>query len=79
MKTIITFGQNHLPGVMIRPMSVMLIIEADTEREARDQVMNSFIGKAFCTSYPYEPYAKEFTEKHGMVQYTLEDIEKLRR
>ena len=58
-------------------MSIMLVIEADTENEARKQVMNSFIGEKFCTSYPYEKYAEEFKTKYDMREIDLETLIRL--
>jgi hypothetical protein len=78
MKTIVTFGSNHLQTVAVNPMSVILVIEADTELKARQIVFDSFIGKAFCTSYPYEPYAEEFNRDYNMKEYTLEQLEEMR-
>ena len=75
-KWIITFGSGQLPEVasIINPMNIMLIVEAPTEGIAREKVFNSFIGRNFCTSYPYEPYAKEFKEKYRMIECKLDNL-----
>ena len=79
-KFIITFGSSQLSDVQtIRPMEIMLVIEAEDEYTARREVMESFIGEKFCTSYPYEKYADEFAEKYGMYEVQLDTLEKLRR
>lgn len=79
MKTIITFGNNHLIQFNVRPLSVMLVIEAESENKARTLALNfNGIGEYFCTSYPYTKYEKEFKEKYNMKEYTFDDLEMLR-
>jgi len=73
MKTAFTFGSNQLPRLRMNPMDVILVIEADTEQEARQIVFDSFIGDKFCTSYP-EKYIAEFESEYNMKQYTLEEL-----
>lgn len=77
-KWIFTFGSGQLPEInnTVNPMDIMLIVEATHEGIARERVMNSFIGRNFCTSYPYEPYAKEFKENYNMFECELEKLEK---
>ena len=79
-KWIFTFGSGQLPDIQktINPMKVMLVVEAETENEARSEVFKSFIGPYFCTSYPFEPYAVEFKEKYNMIEFTLKDLETMR-
>ena len=78
-KYIMTFGSGQLPEVShkVRPLKVMLVIEADSEYEARDIAFKSFVGKKFCTSYPYSK-AGEFKDKYNMEEYSLEELEGLR-
>ena len=78
-KYIITFGSDQLPEVAhkVRPLKVMLVIEADSEYEARDIALKSFVGKKFCTSYPYSK-AQEFKDNYNMEEYSMKDLEGLR-
>lgn len=79
-KTIITFGSGQLYDFNVRPNDVALVIEANTETEARNMAFEfPGIGDKFCTSYPYETYIDEFILKYGMKEYTLSDLHKLRR
>ena len=76
-KWFFTFGSENLQWMReqgINPMSVMLVVEAENEQEARSMVFGSKIGPYFCTSYPYEKFADEFKEKYRMDEYTLEEI-----
>ena len=79
-KWIFTFGSEQLPELKtsINPMSIMLVIEAETENEARREVADSFIGLKFCTSYPFEPFAAEFKEKYNMYPFSLKDLNIMR-
>ncbi len=74
-----TFGSGQLKEIqyMVNPMSVILVIEAPDKGTARDIVFGSFIGKNFCTSYP-ESSIKEFEEKYGMRQYSLQTLQMMR-
>lgn len=80
MKIFITFGASQLRelGCRINPMLVMLVVSGEDEFDARRKVMESFIGRDFCTSYIYNEYAAEFKEKHGAKEYTLEELEALK-
>jgi len=73
---IFTFGSSHLNEISLRvsPMKVMLIIEAESEHEAREIVFDSFIGDRFCTSYPISMQTR-FTTLHGMVPYRLRELQ----
>ena len=75
-KYIVTFGSNHLEELRgkVRPMSVILVLEANDENEAREQVFDSFIGRAFATSYPYSK-SIEFQTEYNMVEWTLAELE----
>ena len=79
-KYIFTFGSNQLPELSykVRPMELMLVIEAEDEYTARREVFESFIGERFCTSYPYEKYAEEFAEEYGMYEITLDVLNKMK-
>jgi len=79
-KWIFTFGSEQLPELKTstNPMSIMLVMEAETENEARREVFDSFIGPYFSTSYPFEPFATEFKEKYRMIEFTLKDLELMR-
>lgn len=79
MKYIITFGSGQLDKFFVRPNNVALIIEADSENEARKKAFDfEGIGERFCTSYSYS-YMTEFELKYGMKEYTLDDLNSLRR
>ena len=75
-KWIFTFGSGQLEelGGFINPMDMMLVVEDDHEGKAREKVMDSFIGKKFCTSYPYEKYVDEFREKYGMFECNFDKL-----
>ena len=79
-KWVFTFGSSQLPEVShkVNPMSVMIVIQAEHERDARQEIFDSFIGPRFCTSYPYSPHAEEFVSKYNMKAYTLKQIEDMR-
>ena len=79
-KWIFTFGSNQLQEIRhkVRPMKVMIVIQTEHERDARNQIFDSFIGQKFCTSYPYKPFAEEFVSKYNMKVYTLKQIEDMR-
>ena len=79
-KWIFTFGSGQLPEVShkVNPMKVMIVIQTENERDARNQIFDSFIGQKFCTSYPYKPFAEEFVSKYNMKAYTLKQIEDMR-
>lgn len=79
MKTIITFGSGQLTEFFVRPTSVMLVIEADDENEARGIAFDfPGIGGRFCTSYEYTDENVMKFHRFGMKEYTLEDLENLR-
>ena len=76
-KWFFTFGSEQLEWMReqgINPMSVMLVVEAKSEREARNMVFSSKIGPNFCTLYLYAIHADEFKDKYRMDEYTLEEI-----
>ena len=79
-KYVITFGSGQLKTIshVLNPMNVMLIVKDETEKAAREQVVNSFIGNRFCTSYK-ESFIKEFEEKYGMIQYTLDELKEINK
>ena len=73
-KFIITFGSSMLPTFRGNPMNVMLVIEAETENEARAIIRTTSVENNFCTSYPYtEERVKDF-ENYGMSEYSLSDL-----
>jgi hypothetical protein len=79
-KYIITFGPDHLSSVSIpiRPLKMMLIVEAESEEEARSKVFKSFIGPYFSTSYPYSK-KEEFIERFKMVEIKFDDLIELEK
>ena len=79
-KYIFTFGSDHLPELadILRPLKVMLIVEAENELKARDIVFSSFIGDKFCTSYDYEK-RHEFRDRFNMAEYDLKMFNKYLR
>jgi hypothetical protein len=79
MKYIATFGSNQLNQFNVNSMNVMLVLEGNYE-DIRTQLFNfPGIGANFCTTYNYEAVVEEFKNKFKMKEYTLEDLEKLRR
>ncbi len=78
-KYAITFGSEQLPELKYKldPMKVILVIEAPTERDARNIVFDSFIGRAFCTSYP-DHWIKKFEDEYNMKQYSLKNLEDIK-
>ena len=78
-KFIFTFGGNQLKEVrhQLNPMDVMLVVEAEDEQEARQEVFNSFIGEIFCTSYPYT-YKEEFVADYNMYEVSLRELQILK-
>jgi hypothetical protein len=75
-KYVITFGSGQLTEFFVRPTNVMLVIEAETENQARQKACNfTGIGSRFCTSYKYDEVKDEFLNRYGMKEYTLEDLE----
>ena len=78
-KYIFTFGSSQLNEFFVNPTIVALIVQAENENIARNEVFQfSGIGERFCTSYPYDEYIDEFINDYGMKEFTLEDLEKLR-
>lgn len=76
MKTVITFGSGQLTEFFVRPTNVMLVIEAETENQARQKAFNfPGIGERFCTSYKYDEVKDEFLNRYDMTEYSLEDLE----
>lgn len=78
-KYIFTFGSSQLDEFAVNPNSVALIIEADTECEARTIVFNyKGIGAKFSSSYEYEDNIDMFLNQYNMVEVTLDELESLR-
>ncbi len=69
-KYIITFGTDHLKEIanLIRPLKAIVTIEASSEKQAREKIFRSFIGKKFCTTYPYEPNAQNFKDDYQSIE-----------
>lgn len=75
-KYVITFGSGQLTEFFVRPVNVMLVIEAEDENLARRQAFDfPGIGGCFCTSYKYDEVKDEFINRYGMKEYTLSDLE----
>lgn len=75
-KYVITFGSGQLTEFFVRPTTVMLVIEAEDEYQARQQAFEfSGIGSRFCTSYEYNDVKDEFLNDYGMKEYSLEELE----
>ena len=75
-KYVITFGSGQLTEFFVRPTNVMLVIEAESEDQARQQAFNfPGIEGRFCTSYLYEEVQDEFLNLYGMKEYSLDDLE----
>jgi hypothetical protein len=74
-KFIITFGSGQLPNFNVRPNDVILVIEANTENDARQVVVdNPHIGIRFSFSYPYEGNAERFKNKFRMFELTMDEL-----
>jgi len=73
-KHIITFGSNQIPEYPGNPMSIMLVIEAESDAEAREPLFKDPFHGRFCTSYPYDEFADDFKRKYNMVEITLDDL-----
>lgn len=79
-KYIFTFGGDHLRDFDVKPMSVALVIEAESEGMARDTVAKvEGIGMRFAFSYNYEDKMAKFKEDYGMLEYTLNELLAKRR
>lgn len=77
---IFTFGSGHLKDFLVKPESVMLVVEGKDWLDCRKQVFSfDGIGEMFCTNYSYDEYVDEFTSVYKMVPYTFEDLENCRR
>ena len=76
MKTIFTFGSDHINHKKINPLDTMMIVEAKNDSEAREIVMKSKIGRNFCTTYPYSK-ANLFKERYNMKEYTMKELIKM--
>ncbi len=75
-KYVITFGSGQLTEFFVRPTNVMLVIEAESEDQARQQSFNfPGIEGRFCTSYKYDEVKDKFVNQYGMKEYTLNDLE----
>jgi hypothetical protein len=80
MKYIVTFEFNQLNEFNVNPNEVILVIEGDYKAMISIQLFNyPGIGIDFCKIYDYESVVEEFKNKFKMKEYTLEDLEKLRR
>ena len=78
-KYVITFGSGQLTEFFVNPANVMLVIEAENEKWARQKIFNfPGIGQSFCTSYDYNEVKDEFMNKYGMKEYSLDDLESKR-
>ena len=78
-KWIITFGSSHLEGFDVNPMKVMLVIEAESENEARSVAQKDPFNNAYCSSYNYDEHAERFTKSYHMVEYNLNELLALRQ
>lgn len=80
MKLLFTFGSGQLRDFMVgNPNDVLLVVEGKDWEDCRKQVF-SFKGieDKFCTSYDYSE-RDEFLNKWDMREYTLTDLDKVRR
>jgi hypothetical protein len=76
-KYVFTFGTIQLQQFNINtaPLSVALVVEAESHSEARHIVCSSRIGTQFSTSYTYEAYLQQFKPwLDKMVNYTLDQL-----
>lgn len=80
MKYIITFGSGQLSSFNVTPNDVSLVIDAESEVEARIKASQiEGVGNRFCSSYPYNTASEKFKEEYGMTEYTIEQLEELRK
>lgn len=80
MKYIITFGSGQLPSFNVVPNDVSLVIDAESEVEARIKASQiEGVGNRFCSSYPYSTASEKFKKEYGMTEYTIEQLEELRK
>lgn len=77
-KYIITFGGSQLQEFDVRPMDVMLVLEADTEEEAR-QVAREEFNNRYSSSYQYEKFVHQFKKDYNMVEFTLNELMEKKR
>ena len=76
-KYVFTFGFSQLKRFNINttPLSVALVVEAESHSEARHIVWLSPIGLQFSSSYTYESYLEQFRPwLNQMVNYTLDQL-----
>lgn len=80
MKLLVTFGSGQLRDFLIgNPNEVLLVVEGKNWEDCRKKVFNfPGIGDKFCTSYDYSE-RDEFINKWDMREYTLKDLEKVRK
>ena len=77
-KYIITFGSNHLEDFAVNSTSVILVIEALSEGEAREPLFNPPFNGRFSFSYRYNTNAEKFKRLYNMVEYTLDELMELK-
>ena len=73
-KYIITFGSNQLEDFAVNSSSVMLVIEATSEAEAREPLFETPFNGRFSFSYPYLDNAEKFKRDYNMVEYTIDEL-----
>lgn len=80
MKLLVTFGSGHLKEFVVgNPNEVLLVVEGKDFSDCRKKVFDfPGIGEYFCTSYDYSE-KDDFINKYDMREYTLEDLNKVRR
>ena len=80
MKYIITFGSGQLSSFNVTPNDVSLVIDAESEVEARIKASQiEGVGNRFCSSYTYSAASEKFKKEYGMTEYTIEQLEELRK
>ena len=76
MKYIITFGSGQLSSFNVAPSDVSLVIDAESEVEARIKASQiEGVGNRFCSSYPYSTASEKFKKEYGMTEYNLNTID----
>ena len=68
-----TFGSGQLVNFRVRPNDVILLLEGETENEAREVLHNEPFNGRFAFSYKIEE-ANRMVEQYGMVKMTIQEL-----
>lgn len=73
-KYFVTFGTGQLENFAVNAGTVMVVVEADSESEARARFFEEPFNGRFSSSYNYDQLADDFKNRYHMVEYTLEEL-----